>query len=263
MAMVLNFLRSHKIYFGVFVFFLILGAAWGVWQKFSPRLVSHGISTEPNSAHFYQNQAISLKKIHLFLVYVVPKDRSGRSNLVWPGDISSVADKFQAFHTLQFRGSSALLYEIYPKPFILSHESIFYDTTNTADGNPAALNSVSTEIHQRILSTSGDSYSADAAQFMSASDSFPVVGLIYEGVGASGTKSALILSSSYFNNSVYESFRESLMYHEFGHALGLPDRYDPSNGAPSDNDIMGGGRYRPIEFSYLDSNLLAGLGINN
>lgn len=198
--------------------------------------------------HFYQDQLRNISEIKIKAFYAVPKNRSPYES--WGDLLVPVLDNSIKFHEVQFRGLSKISYDIFPEPFILEREAIFYDTENTERGNPEGLANITLEIEKR------------AANFLKADKGeFLVIAVIYEGVGASGTDGALILARAFLSDAQYQPFRSSLFYHEFGHSLGLSDQYDLETNQPFSNDIMGSGRRRPIEVNYIDKALLQGMGI--
>jgi len=244
-----------------------------------------------SSPHFYKNSDVGIANIKIKMFYVVPKNRTSNIVTNWQNFIEEALAKTSKFHEIQFRGKSTIQYDIYPKPVILQESNQFYDTETTARGNPHALIAISEEIERRVFKKEGDLYDE---KFAAAEKSeYPVLGLIYEGVGASGgviyesdleTRSEIakqlglsesvifivevesadgffLLSRVFFTESQYRIFSSTLFYHEFAHTFGLPDQYDIENNVPSSNDIMGAGRKKPIEIMYLDRELTRDMGI--
>jgi len=244
------------------------------------------------AAHFYKNPSKNISVIRLKVFYAVPQNRVDKIAADWQIKIREVLEKAVQFHNLQFRGKSDLKYEIYPQPVILSRDNTFYDTDNTNKGNPRALIAVAEEIERRVLRPNGDLYNDHFAE--KKAGEYPVMGLIYEGVGASGgvilespftslseaardlqipesiifkvdVESAdgfFLISSEYFTKPAYQIAAASLFYHEFAHSFGLPDLYDSDTGVAYSEDIMGSGRYDSIQTAYLDSLLLKDLGVS-
>lgn len=202
------------------------------------------------NAHFYKSPAKSVAKIKLKVFYVVPTDKV---NSIY-GNFYLMTEKalkdIVRFHRFQFRQSSVLQYDIYPEPFFMKENSIFYNTENTNHGNPEGLRNIIPEIEE----TQKDFLKHKPDEFL-------IIGVIYEGVGASGAEGAFLLSRIFLSEEQYQPIASTLLYHEFGHSLGLPDQYDLKTGAPYSNDIMGGGREKPIETSYIDKELLKELGV--
>lgn len=216
-------------------------------------LTPQSTAPEPTTGipvHFYRDPARSLDKIHLKVFYVVPKNRTAQIYPTWRELLSPVLEETAKFHEIQFHGLSKIQSDVFPEPLILEHDNIYYDTDSTNRGNPEALRRITPEVEER------------ARGFLSsAADEFVVIGLIYEGVGASGSRGAFLLSRSFLSEEQYRPFRSSLLYHEFGHTMGLPDQYDLETGQHFSEDIMGSGRNRPLEVNYIDQALLEDLGV--
>ena len=201
--------------------------------------------------HYYKDASRSIADIRIKVFYAVPVNRVAFAYGDWKNLIEPVLKDSVIFHNLQFRGYSKINYELFPKPFVLENESIYYDTEDTNKGNPEGLRKITEEIERR-----------EADFLKTGPDEFLAITIIYEGVGASGTDGASILSRTFLSNEQYEPFRSTLFYHEFGHTLGLPDMYDTDNNSPFSNDIMGAGRREPLDATYIDSELLKDMGIN-
>ncbi len=210
----------------------------------------NGQTVSGSSAHFYKDPQRSIAHIRLKLFYAVPRNRIDGIYQNWGDIIKLAAGDLVKFYTFQFRGLSNIKYDIYPEPFILENESIFYDTESTNKGNPEALKRIVLEIEKRV------------PEFLAKdSGEFQVIGIIYEGVGASGTDGAFILARSFLSDEQYRPFSSTLFSHEFGHTLGLPDEYKLDTNQPFTDDIMGGGRRRPIDVAHFDKPLLKDMGI--
>ena len=163
------------------------------------------------------------------------------------------------FHRVQLRGLSLLTFDIYPEIIVGEQENLTYDTDVTQDGNPAALRAISQELERRVFTPAGDLYKDDFAR--AKPGAYRVLYIIYEGVGASGSENAAILSRSFLNDPQYAYQGPTYFAHEFYHTLGLPDAYRIPQAIPSDDDIMGFGRERPLEQSYISEDHLKGLGL--
>lgn len=227
----------------------------GVWPQ-----AASSLNSQLGHLHLYRDPGTSIAKVRLQVFYAVPQDRIDRADTDWQARIQPALDQMRQFQKFQFRGQSELMYELYPEPVILEHPAQFYDTDHTDGGNPAALVAVAAELKRRVFDSKGNLYRAGFSDFNP--HSFPVLGVLYEGVGASGATGMFLISETYFKDAAYEPFRAALMDHEFGHALGFPDRYDMVTGAPAASDIMGSGRHRPIEHTYIGYDLLKETGLN-
>jgi len=221
----------------------------------------------------------------------VPKNLKNKTD---PNLINALEDhlnKVVRFHEIQFRGLSKLKYEIFPQPIVLREDNGFYDTANTNKGNPEALLRISQEMSDRILTKGGDLYDEQFAE--TESGEYPVMGLIYEGVGASGSaiyesdlnsaaeiakrlgipesevrivgikgiQGFFILNKEYLTKPEYAFYGDTLFYHEFGHTLGLDDSYNQETNQPFLMDVEGGGRNKPLDLTYIDRSSLRDMGV--
>lgn len=289
----------------------------GVFYFFSKQRVLPELQREAvAAAHRYGDPAKSIDKVHVKLLYVVPQNQ--KNNEYAQSRWNELALKIEGalglmarFHATQFRTQSSLTYSVYRKPVFLEHESDFYDSTESATGNPRALIAIAQEIERRVFIPDGDLF--DESFTPKDAFSYPVLGLLYEGAGANGgsiydsgletaeeiaeclgisflmvhlveinsSDGFFLVSRNYLTDPGYQQSGTSVMYHEFGHALGLPDRYTDDvteidaitsdcakEGARAQeiigektNDIMGIGTYRPLEINYIDESLLKEMGI--
>lgn len=273
----------------VLLFTAIVSTAYFLAPSFKN---SNETSPEPLSQapkpHFYKDPARDLSRIAIKVVYAVPKNEEVFSG--WKEAILSAFEKAKKFHEFQFLGRSLFIYEIYPEPVVLKNDRIFYDTASTQSGNPRALISVASEVENRVFKSDGDLYKEDFAR--RGGGEYPVMALIYEGVGSAGgiiyenelgsvsdiskkfgipespifkvdveSADGFFLVSRYFlTEAKYDDIGPTFIYHEFGHAFGLPDLYDLKTGAPRSNGIMGLGRYKPLSRTFIEPELMRDLG---
>jgi len=76
----------------------------------------------------------------------------------------------------------------------------------------------------------------------------PIKVFVYEGVGASSGVLSVLVSYDFFSNTNYGA---TVLYHEILHNLGVPDSYDYETNVSHSDDIMGSGRNKPIEQTYI------------
>ncbi len=242
--------------------------AYFVYQNF---FISDYQNPNPKdlNIHFFKDSEISLKNIKVKLVYFVPNDRMDSRRENWKKDLKDLSKSLSLFHEAQFRGFSKLSFDIFSDPVIGFRGADFYDGEDTSFGNPNALVSVNDEIKKRLFQKDGDLYSLDFVK--SDNDQYVVLGIVYEGVGATGGMETIdkykqkgdlnrvfLVSSSYLDKEVKNGY--TTFYHELLHTFGAPDFY--SEKYIYSDDIMGGGRKKPLESTYIDKKLLKDFGMD-
>lgn len=184
--------------------------------------------------------------IRLDLVYFLPKDVS--HNLVpgWKTHLEKAAEQVKEFYLLQLEDSVDFQIHIYPKSIIGENATAFYNGEGTDGGNPHALLAIEAELRERFP--------------QSGEGVWNVLGIIFEGVGASGSgeKRTFLLAREFLTREkIKNAYGLTFFAHEFGHAIGFPDSFDGGHEvlkddvAYTDDDLMGAGRYKPLSHTYL------------
>ena len=243
-----------------------------------------------SSVYLFKNQDIPLNDIEIYAFYFVPTNEQEIIANSWSDTLEEALLDLKNFHDLQFRKLSEISYKIFPKPILGLNDNAFYDTARTDRGNPFALINISEELQDRVFNESGDLYIKEFAA--KSKDVYPVILIMYEGVGAAGgiinesknesaeeIASELSLPESVIfivNISFADGFllvnREiidgrhgingsSIMAHEFYHTLGLEDLYSSETGAAQSPDLMGLGRLQPLRRTYLSKEILSNMGL--
>lgn len=243
--------------------------------------------SEERNPHIYGNSERSISKIKIFAVYFAAKNKTEFIKESWGHPIQDALINLQKFHFLQFAGLSKINYAIYPRPVIGLKESIEYDTETTDGGNPSALLRIAEELENRIFNSNGDLFLKEFIEH--ERNEYPVLAVIYEGVGAvggivyeseleikeeiaeqAGVPEELIhivdvksVDGFFLTNILFLQNSTSVFAHEFYHTLGIPDAYATHGfyDVPLGQDIMGIGRFRPIEKTYFEKNTLKQLGV--
>jgi hypothetical protein len=217
-----------------------------------------------SKVHFYEEPNIDISKIKLYIFYVIPANKTDKIKDNWQSLIKNHLDQITAFHQRQFKNLSTLEYEFYQQPVTLTNEI----ATNNQPFDVFNLDA-SLKIAEEI-------YKTLTQELKLLSNHYNILTIIYEGEGAFGgaitEKNNLVekykLSSKIlpttienFDGIVFLSagylekdYGESIFYHEIAHTLGIPDAYQ--NNKSLSDDIMGNGRFEPLENNYLDNSVL-------
>lgn len=255
--------------------------------------VYHETRPEAKKPHLYDNPERGIKKIRVFGFYFVPQNKSNLVLTEWRSIFEKNLEKLKNFHSFELQGLSEIEYKIYPEAVIGLEKNDFYDTEDTGRGNPHALLKISEELEKRIFTKSGDLYREDFDP--ASNEAYPVMLIFYEGVGATGgiirrdnqeskvgvaekygvpesllfevdvelVDGFVLLSSSFFTKEEFKNYGASILAHEFYHTLGFRDAYEVPGSfeVVFSNDLMGAGRKRPIERTYLNRDNLHKLGL--
>lgn len=197
--------------------------------------------------HLYGNQDRFIEKIQVAAFYFVPQNKTKQIDEDWKKVMEAGLTELQKFHFLQLQGLSDIIYKIYPEPIIGFENNLVYDTEITQHGNPSALINISEELEGRKFITRPDG-------------AYPVTFIMYEGVGAAGAEGFFLVNRE-FLAGIHGSFGNSILAHEFYHTLGAPDAYEISDTIPVSADIMGFGRAKPLDKTYLSKETLENFGL--
>lgn len=272
------------------VFIVICGALASMYFLIGVPRIYRSASSEFAAPHFYGNPDRPIGEIQIAAFYFVPRNKAGLQAADWKEVLQASLQKLVEFHSLQFQGLSRASFKIYPAPVIGLLENLSYDTEVTQRGNPRALVSIGEELEARAFRPDGDLFVPDFA--VRADNAYPVLFVMYEGVGASG---GVIYESEL--ESVPEIARElglpesiifkvdiesvdgfflvnreflagshgpagtSVFVHEFYHTVGIPDGYDEETAVSHTADIMGIGRTKPLDKTYVSKETLKNLGL--
>jgi hypothetical protein len=200
--------------------------------------------------HHYSDKNLSLENISIKAVYFVPNDE--KISPEWKTTIVSAIESLKKFHEFQFSGYSKIEYEVVAEPFEGKKDHLSYDTENTNKGNPEALKRTVAELEEKYPKISEPG---------ARPGGYNVLLIFYQGVGAVSSENVVLAGYDIFTNKDYEIFKDSILYHEFGHVIGLPDQYNEETGRSFGYDIMGLGRNGPLENSYIDLKILRSMGL--
>lgn len=243
----------------ILVLLLIFGAIASMYFWIGVPKIYYEKFPEESVPHLYKNPDRSIAKIKIAAFYFVPKNKISLAIPNWSAVFEEGIKKLQKFHTLELGHRSTLTYEIYPEPIKGLEDNIAYDTEVTQHGNPEALRRVAGELESRVFAPSGDLYIRDFAK--EEQGAYRVMMILYEGVGSSGSENVALVSRVFLADPRYNETGASILSHEFYHTLGIPDHYEIPTAIPTSNDIMGSGRTRPLEKTYLGRETLRDLGL--
>lgn len=232
----------------ILVLVLIAGALYSMYFWIGVPKIYREPGLQLPQPHLYGNPQKSISEIKITALYFVPKNKTGFVISDWREKLEENLKKLQRFHSLQLQDRSQVSYEIYPEPVIGFEENIFYDTDVTAHGNPEALRRITEELERRKIFLPEET------------GPYPVLAVMYEGVGASGGGNTALVSRVFLADPRYDYSGASILAHEFYHTLGVPDAYDLGTAAPLSGDIMGLERNSAIERAYLGKAVLRQFG---
>lgn len=252
--------------------------------------ISHFAPPEFAAPHFYGNPGRSIEKIQISAFYFVPENKAVALAADWAEVLQTGLQKLVEFHSLQFQGRSSLSFKMYPKPVIGLRDNQWYDTEITQRGNPRALIAIGQELEARAFHTQGDLFLPDFVAL--ADNAYPVLFVMYEGVGASGgviyeselesvseiaqklglpesvifkvdikSVDGFFLVNREFLAGSHGPAGTSVFAHEFYHTIGVPDGYDEETAVAREPDIMGLGRTKPLDKTYVSKETLKSLGL--
>jgi len=262
---------------------------WMVWGIGVPEIYYEELKGQA-TPHLSGDPSRSLEYIHVYALYFVPKNKTENRIENWYSLLEEHLQQLADFHSLQFQNQSQITYTIYPEAVAGLEESPVYDTDNTGQGNPRALVHIAEELEERMFKRGGDLF--DESFVKRSENAHSVMGIFYEGVGASGgviyeseletsreiaqelglaestifildiegVDGFFLLNKDYLTGKV-GPFGTSFLAHEFYHTLGISDQYIAPKATPTSQDIMGLGRLRPLEKTYLSRSTLKELGL--
>jgi hypothetical protein len=272
-----------------------IGAALGTlaWGIGNAAVYRESVPVE-SAPHFFGAPERSIEEIEVRAFYFVPRDKERAAVGHWREILTGALDSLVQFHSLETRGRSRITYTIYPAVILGEQGHLVYDSESTQRGNPHALISVGEEIERRVARPDGDLYRVEFASRNGETEPsrHTVFFIMYEGVGAVGgmihesaresaaeiareigipedvvfvvnieSADGFFLVNREFVDGLYGPHGASIVAHEFYHTLGVPDAYLAHDETPTSADLMGLGRFRPLETTYLGREVLEGMGL--
>lgn len=222
---------------------------------------------------------MTIGEVNIKAFYFLPQDVSDKLDANWETELTGALGDLRNFYQHQLHNAVRITFDVYPQPVAGLRSSAEYNGENTGGGNPNGLLAVREELLKRVFDPTGDLYRK--SNFVEVQDAYKVMAILYEGVGSSatlfrtGTKSinedtyvvedsgppAFLVSRYYLGEPGFKDYGTTIFAHEFGHTLGLADAYNLVTSQPFSEDIMGLGRFRPIQHSYLSQDSKKVLGL--
>jgi hypothetical protein len=184
--------------------------------------------------HYYRTPAVVLNEISIKVFYVIPE--GAKNSLPRLADtLENSFRKMAHFHGVQFLGKSFIQYEIAREPILLQERW----------QGPATLLGEKPELLETLN---------DMANVRLSKGGYPVRIYIVAGNGTGAAPGAVYLPEDIFIDEKWQDVKESVLYHLFGEALGLPD---------GNEGVMGVGMFRPLEMTFLEPELIQKMGLLN
>lgn len=223
--------------------------------------------------HHASVSSIDVSEITLYGFYFVPKDAVNRMDADGVKNLKTALEKTKRFYESQTSNSIKINIAPHEQPVLGYMDASYYNGVSTNNGNPNALLEIQKEITNRI---------EEGNLEIQPLKGLRAVAILYEDVGASATlltenpsekemghiitwnendTLAMLVSNFFFTGNSYKDYGSTIFAHEFGHILGLKDEYTTDENSSKTEDIMGSGRFIPLEYSFLSNNQLKSLGI--
>jgi hypothetical protein len=184
--------------------------------------------------HYYRTPSVVLNEISIKVFYVLPA--GAKNSLPQLADtLENSFRKIAHFHGVQFLGKSFIQYDIAREPIFLDEK--WQGPADLLDKKPELLETLN-----------------DVAKVRPAEGGYPVRIYIVAGKGTGAAPGAVFLPEDIFLDEKWQDVKESVLYHMFGEALGLPS---------GDEGVMGAGMFRPLEMTFLEPELIQKMGLLN
>lgn len=256
---------------------LLIGA--GVFLVIRNQVKRIGLRSEAVQLHYANNGQVPLSTVRIKAFYFIPKDAVSRTMDNWQPAYEKALAEVVKFYTLQFHGASSFTVDVHAQPVIGERASSQYDGADTNRGNPHGLLAVRQELVARMQDKASLLYDPSLEQ--QNTDTYTVIAILYEGVGSSATLlvgneaqpesdlvslpdnswPAFLVSRDYLSNDTYQDYGVTVFAHELGHTFGLKDQYAGPMSQPTSTDLMGSGRFRPLQYTYLSEEAKKSLGL--
>src|SRR3989344_1559069 len=208
--------------------------------------------------HYYDNPSISLERVHVQAFYLVPRKSLNDFTLSWKEDFTGALEELKKFHESQFGNSSELTFSLLDIPVVAPNEFVDSLPTGLRRATLVDLEPIDKFIEDNITKSSAPFYRKAFVDI--PNNAYAVKVIFVEGVSAVGSEGMLLLSRNYITDPAI-GYGTSVLAHEFGHTLGMPDLYDYETYEDYSDDLMGSGRYRAINYVYFSDDIKRRMGI--
>lgn len=245
---VVSFFVRHGVVVGIVLALLLFGV-------FVVRVILFSRGEElffpSQKIHYYGNPSRSVEQIRIKAVYMAPSEQDIADG--WYAALQSSLAHISRFHQLQFLGKSSIVFDIYPEPLVAD---IARGPKKTVLPK-TALDTLRGVLKERINS-SPDNFSGF---IQSSPNEFVVTLFLVETEESYAQENSLVFSRRALTNEIYLRSGDALLYHAFAQTLGIPVSYDSERGTAISEDVMGYGKFRPLELNYIGTAVTRRMGL--
>lgn len=273
---------AKRVIFYLSIFLIIFLAVFYLLQSSQSDIVFNILSPaerpskEKIHLHLYDNEDIGLNQVLIRAYYYIAAD--GRDSVIdnWQKVFRGALARVSDFYQLQFAYNMDMDFKIYPQPLYSRHNADYFIDLIIQDYNKELVEPHSESITvQEVVKEIKDIIKDEGEWDLSVKtkDSFYVVNLFILALDVSAlkTENEKILGlndesnnsltfSAIFTDEEFRDFYESIIGHEVGHALGIPEFYMYSSGSTKSYGIMGGGFTRRLQDNYLEHQIKEKMG---
>lgn len=263
-----------KIILCLFVFltaFLAVFYSWPLAQEsvlfsmFSP--VEQPLK-EAVSLHLYNNEQVSINEVLIRVYYCVTEDGEGFVIEGWQGLISNTLGKINEFYELQFAFNMKMDFKIHPEVLTLSQDTNYFLDLIAKDyqqellhphSESQTLKEVINELEEKVskkgdwglsLKTINDAHVLNLFVLVFDVNTFKAQDVKVAGLNDESNNSLVFFVG--FTDKDLKGFYGSVIAHEIGHALGIPEFYGYEGEGVQSYGLMGAGFKRKLEDNYLE-----------
>lgn len=230
------------------------------------------VNKENSSIHLYGDKRVPLNMVLVRTYYVVAKDEKGFIIKNWQVLFRETLTKVRQFYEFQFAGDMKMGFKIYPHIIYSERNADYFRDLAVKDyekelASPHSQSLLLKNIAEELKTKMNDS-NKEWDLSTKTGDGVYVVNLIIlaagnnlpetrngEVLGLNNEANSSLVFSAIFTNSKFEKCYGSVIAHEIGHGLGIPEFYVFYNDKVKTSGVMGEGLTRKLEHNYLDSQI--------